>query len=169
MLPDLTKLVAGGPAVWIRQGYEILSGLPGGKKVFARLLGAAIPYTGSLGAEVIELRPGYARVGLDERRAVQNHLKSIHAIALANLAELTGNLALVYGLPDDARFIVRSLCIEYVKKARGRLTAECHIDGALTSESKEHVLSVSIRDAAGDVVAESKITTLVGPVKQRAR
>ncbi len=58
-----------------------------------------------------------------DRRAVRNHLDCVHAIALANLAELAGNVALAYSLPDDARFIVSGMEIEYVKKARGTITA----------------------------------------------
>ena len=58
-----------------------------------------------------------------DRRAVRNHLDCVHAIALANLAELAGNVALAYSLPDDARFIVSGMEIEYLKKARGMITA----------------------------------------------
>ena len=54
---------------------------------------------------------------------MRNHLDCVHAIALANLAELAGNVALVYSLPDDARFIVSGMEIEYLKKARGTITA----------------------------------------------
>src|SRR5690606_24011588 len=115
------RLRSMGPAAWIREGWQRASRVPGGRLVFSRLLGVAIPYTGSIGAEVVVLEPGYAKVQLDERRAIRNHLNSIHAIALANLGELTGNLALVSALPDDARFIVTKLAIEYKKKARGRI------------------------------------------------
>ena len=68
------------------------------------------------------LRAGYAEVVMQDKRAVRNHLDCVHAIALANLAELAGNVALAYSLPDDARFIVSGIEIEYVKKARGTIT-----------------------------------------------
>jgi uncharacterized protein (TIGR00369 family) len=158
-----------GPAAWIRFGYDTLSFLPGGKQLFGKLLGAAIPYTGSLGARVMELGSGYARVELTERRAVQNHLKSVHAIALANLAELTGNLALVYSLPKGTRFIVRSFSIDYLKKARGVLSAACRIDTPIDSEPADYELRVAITDTSGAVVAEARLLTKVGPVEQRSR
>jgi uncharacterized protein (TIGR00369 family) len=166
MLPFIGSM---GPGAWIRLGYGVLSHAPGGKRLFDTLLGVAIPYTGSIGARVLELDKGYARVELTERRAVQNHLKSVHAIALANLAELTGNLALVYSLPKGTRFIVRSFSIDYVKKARGVLQAECRIEGDIGSEPADYALDVSIKDANDELVAQARLLTKVGRVEPRQR
>lgn len=146
-------------------GYGALSRLPGGKRLFGTLLGAAIPYTGSLGARVVELGAGYAKVELSERRAVQNHLKSVHAIALANLAELTGNLALVYSLPKGTRFIVRSFSIDYLKKARGVLSAECRLATPVGRQPSDYELEVTIKDESEALVAQARLLTKVGPVE----
>ena len=108
---------------FIRESWDRLTKVPGGAALFSRLVGVAAPYTGSMGARVVELRRGFARAELPDRRRVRNHLDCIHAIALANLAELTGNVAVAYSLPDDARFIVAGMSIDYLKKARGTITA----------------------------------------------
>src|SRR5688572_27801127 len=101
---------------FIREAWDRLSVLPGGKRVFSRLIGVAAPYSGTIGAQVVELRRGFARTELADRRSVRNHIDCIHAIALANLVELTGNVAVAYTLPDDARFIVAGMTMEYLKK-----------------------------------------------------
>jgi len=164
---DLTSLLAElrarSSAEWIREGWQRLHGLPGGSRLFDRLLGLAIPYTGALGAEVVNLDSGHARVRLRDRRGVRNHLDSIHAIALANLAELTGNLALVYSMPKDGRFIVKALAIEYLKKARGDILAECRCAPIQSSERREYELTVQLSDASGTIVAQARLTTLVSP------
>ena len=152
---------------FVRLAYDRLSPLPAGHRMFSRLVGMMAPYTGTIGAEVLEVRLGYARVRLTDRRAVRNHLDCVHAIALANLAELTGNLALSYSMPDDARFIVAGMNIDYVKKARGAIVGECECVVPETSERREYPTPVTLRDAGGEIVATARLRTLVGPKKRR--
>lgn len=152
----------------VRVAWDRLRGLPGGKALFSRFVGNLAPYTGTIGAKVEELRPGYARVTMRDRRAVRNHLRSVHAVALLNLAELTGNVALAYSLPDDARFIVAGMSIEYLKKARGTLTGFCECVVPETNARQELAIEVSIRNEAGEEVARSTLRSLVGPKKGKA-
>jgi acyl-coenzyme A thioesterase PaaI-like protein len=137
--------------------------LPGGRRLFSVLLGRMVPYTGSISPRVEELRDGYARVSMADRRGLRNHLRSIHAIAVMNLAEVTGGLALNYGLPADARAILTGLSIDYFKKARGRLTAEATIEIPGTNERQEYEYETVIRDREGDEVARARARWLVGP------
>lgn len=147
----------------IREGWDRLSSLPGGKRLFSRAIGQMAPYTGSIDATIEELALGHAKVVMHERRALRNHLKSVHAIALANLAELTGNIAFMYGLPDDARFIVAGLSIDYLKKARGTITGTSSCPIPRTSTRAEYEVPVAMWDAAGDEVARATLRSLVGP------
>ena len=145
----------------IRQLWQRFLPLPGGKRVFSVLLGRMAPYTGSISPRVEELRDGYARVSMRDRRAVRNHLRSVHAIALMNLAEVTSGLALTYALPADARAILTGLSIDYLKKARGTLVAEATLDPPSTSERQEYEFESRIHDSAGDLVAVARARWLV--------
>lgn len=147
----------------IRVGWDRLESVPGGKLLYSRMVGRLAPYTGSMGAVVQELSEGYSRVTLADRRAVRNHLSCVHAVALANLVEMTGNLALGYSLPDDARFIVAGMGLDYVKKARGTITGECRTPAIDSSAKQEYQIRVTLRDEGGDVVVEGTLRTLVGP------
>jgi acyl-coenzyme A thioesterase PaaI-like protein len=166
LMPSLAHFVD-RPGNQLRDLWDWLQRLPGGNRLFSRMLGQAAPYTATMGARVVELRPGYARVTLADRRAVRNHLRSIHAVALVNLAELTGNVALAYTLPDDARFILEGLSIEYLKKARGLITGECHCPMPHTSERQSFEIPVELRNGAGELVARATLRSLVGPKRPR--
>lgn len=153
----------------IRSLWDRLSPMPGGKWIFSRVLGRIIPYTGSIRPRVEKLEPGFARIALKDTRRVRNHLNSIHAIALANLAEVTSGLAMHYDLPAELRAILTGLDIEYVKKARGLLHSEARVDLPPISENTELTVKSVIRDADGDEVATATARWLVGPRDERKR
>jgi acyl-coenzyme A thioesterase PaaI-like protein len=166
-LSGVTDLVGARRNV-VRELWDATHRLPGGRLAFSLAIGRAAPYTGSIGARVEALRRGHARVTMRDRKAVRNHLDCVHAIALANLAELTGNVALAYSLPDDARFIVAGFAIEYWKKARGTITAICDCPTPTTSDREEYCVEVAMRDEAGVEVCRAKLRSLVGPKRTRA-
>ncbi len=140
-----------------------MSRIPGGSWLFSRLISIGVPYSGSVRPQVRELRPGYARVTVTDRRRVRNHLGSGHAIALCNLGELTSGLAMLTGLPSHMRAIVTRIEIDYSKKARGRITAECEC-GQLPHEAEQEIqVTAFLRDGSGDEVSRLTAHWRVGP------
>ncbi len=163
---------AASPGTRILRQWQRLRRLPGGKAVFSILLGRQIPYTGTMGARVEELSGGRSRIRLDDRRKVRNHLGSVHAVALANLGELAGGLATITGLPPGIRGIVLRLESEYLKKARGTLTAEAEWIPPRAwppqgipleeEETEDCWVEATIRDREGDEVARVRALWRLG-------
>ena len=149
-MTQINSVVDDGP---IMTWWHRCRALPGGARLFSRLLGWFIPYTGSIGARVEELRPGYARVSLRDRRRVRNHLDSIHAIALVNLGEVATGLAVLSGLSAELRGILVGIEVEYLKKARGRIEAiaEFELPEQIGDDTRHHV-EARLRDASGETV-----------------
>ena len=152
------------PGARILAQWRRLSALPGGRWLFSTLLGWRVPYSGSVSPRVLLFGPGHARVRIVERRALRQHLGSVHAIALMNVAEMASGLAMLGALPEGMRGIVTKIRIQYFKKARGVLTAEsrCSVPPDVAPGEYDYVSEVT--DAAGDVVARATVTWILGPV-----
>lgn len=151
---------------FLRENWKRFSSKPGGKWIFSRIVGIAVPYTGSIAANVVLLEPGRGIITLKERRKVSNHLRSVHAMALANLAEMVTGLTLLNSLPDGTRGILTSMQIQYHKKARGLLMAECVCEIPENNEERELQLLGEIKNESGEVVASATTTWRIGPEKK---
>jgi len=158
-VPDKDNPIARLQRLWQR-----LQPLPGGTWLFSRILGWVIPYTGTIGANVKVLEPGFAQIHLHEHRRVRNHLHSVHALALANLGEVASGLAMLGTLPAGTRGIPTRLSTEYFKKARGHLIAESHCTPPSVTEDIDFEVFADIKDADGDVVARTTVNWRLGPV-----
>ena len=133
-----------------------------GRWLFSRAVGRFAPYTGTIGARIEKLEPGRSLVTMRDRRAVRNHLDSIHAVALANVTELTGSLAIIASMRPNTRMIPVKLETEYLKKARGTLTAEGSCEIPEPGFEGEFQGNVIIRDGGGDEVARGRVTVVIG-------
>ncbi len=149
----------------IRSVWSKVSVIPGGKTLFRHVVGQLVPYSGTISADIHELRPGFARLGMKDRRGVRNHLGSVHAIALANFCELCSGIGLLYSLPDDMRGILKSFHIDYHKKARGYLVAISEFDIPTEKITQDLIVTVKIFDNDRQLVAEAKAGWRIGPLK----
>lgn len=145
----------------VKKAWDDNRSVPNGNQVFSTLFGQLVPYSSTIEPLVVHLERGHARIQMQDRKLVRNHLSSVHAVALMNLGEMTSGLALAYSLPDDGRSILTNLSMEYLKKARGILEAECQFAVPEFPERSTHVLEVPIRDESGEVVAKATATWLV--------
>ena len=153
------------PGARVLSLWRRCAGLPLGRDLFGWLFGRQVPYSGSIGASVIELEPGHARLALRDRRAVRNHLGSIHAVALTNLGELASGLAMTTALPAGVRGIVLRIETVYTKKARGTLLCDCRVSVPDVTGDLNHEVHAEIRDAGGDIVASVRVVWRLGLVR----
>jgi acyl-CoA thioesterase len=112
----------------------------------------AEPYAGTLGLRCAEVRPGYARVGLEITPALTNLFGCAHGGAVFSLLDEAFQLACnSHGVSAYAL----NVNVTYVKGARpgDRLVAEAR-ELALTRKTATYALEV--RDAAGELIAHAQ-------------
>jgi acyl-coenzyme A thioesterase PaaI-like protein len=158
-LPQLSS-----PSAMIQKLWAKFNKLPAGNKLFSAMIGRYIPYTGSISPVVLKIENDTAAVLLKDRKAVRNHLNSIHAIALANVGEFSTGLCVISQLSESAKAILVNIEVQYLKKARGDLIAEAiyKMPENISEDSEFRVLS-NIRNVQNEVVCKVTATWRVRP------
>jgi acyl-coenzyme A thioesterase PaaI-like protein len=134
---------------------------PAGLWIFSKLVCFTAPYFSSIRPVFITLEPGYAKARIRKRRAVTNHLGTVHAIAMANLCEFVGGTLMEISISPEMRWIPRGMNIRYLGLAKTSLIAECKIENFDWREPQDVVLNVTVRDESGEIVSEAEIPMYV--------
>ena len=147
--------------------WQWFAAKPGGKWMFSRLLCLKAPYFGSIRPRFVELRPGHCEVRMRKRRAVLNHIGSVHAVAMCNMAELAGGTMTEVSIPATHRWIPKGMAVQYLKLARTDLVAVATPRAPMDwSVPGEFPVDVVVRDRQGEAVFEALITMWVAPRKE---
>lgn len=145
--------------------YRRISRWPLGHWLFTRAVCLRAPYFSSIRPRIELLEPGRCVVTFKQRRAVQNHIGTVHAIALCNAVELAAGLVTEASLPPSMRWIPKGMDVEYVAIARGRMTATARpeIAAAESDEAYELPVRVEIVDASGTAVMRARVRMWASP------
>lgn len=145
--------------------FNRLKSYPAGTWLFSRGVCAAAPYFKTIRPHVTEVRPGLVTVAMRKRRAVENHLQTVHAIAMCNMAELAGGLLTDVSVPKGARWIPSGMTVQYLAKAKTDLVATSDGSGIDWSREGSIVVPVIVRDTSGQDVFRADITMNVKHAK----
>lgn len=145
--------------------YRRMTRWPLGGWLFSRAVCFKAPYFGTIAPRITVLEPGRCEAVIRDRRAVHNHLGTVHAIALCNLAELTAGVMTDASLPAGMRWIPKGMSVQYLKKARGTLRAVATPTIALETRATGYDLpvAVDVLDAGGDKVFAAEIRMWLSP------
>lgn len=146
--------------------YQTLSRYPLGRQLFTRLICFQAPYFASISPRIESLEVGRAVISMPRKRRVQNHIGTIHAIALCNLAEMVAGTLIEVSLPPNLRWIPKGMTVRYTKKsAFPRVTATGTLPALVGEGPQDVVIPVIIKGGDGTVVLEADITMYVTPRK----
>ena len=143
--------------------WQKLAGKPFGKALFSRAICFNAPYFATISPRFEELRPGYARVSMKKRRSVTNHIGTVHAIAMCNLAELAAGTLTEVSIPASMRWLPKGMTVEYLKKSSGGIHAVATLPEVADGPGRDVPALVEIKDDAGELVCRATITMWVSP------
>ena len=147
------------------RGWQKLSGTAAGRWLFSRAVCFKAPYFGSIYPVIDQLEPGRAVAHIKKRRAVTNHIGTVHAIAMANLCELVAGTLTEVSIPRSMRWIPRGMNISYLAKAATGVTATGTFPAIVEGKTQDVLVPVEVVDETGTVVVHADITMYVSPRK----
>lgn len=151
-------------AAWRRLGRSAA-----GRMLFARLVTWRAPYFASIAPRIEVLVPGRCVARIAHRRRVTNHLGTVHAIALCNLAELVAGLGTDASVPASMRWIPKGMRVAYLAKAKGTMRGTATIPAIDEARGAHEIeVPVAIEDPSGTRVFEAQVTMWVSPRRRSA-
>ncbi len=138
--------------------FNRLKTIPGGTRLFTLGVCHKAAYFSSISPHVEELQPGFACVSIRKQRKVTNHLGTVHAIAMCNMAELAGGLMTEVSIPKGARWIPVGMSVKYLKKANTDLVAKALGEDIPWSTEGNVDVPVEVTDTSSNVVFSAVIT-----------
>ena len=147
--------------------YRRITRWPAGHWLFSRGVCWQAPYFASIAPRIGVLEPGRCEATIRHRRKVTNHLGTVHAIALCNLAEFAGGLVTDATIPASMRWIPKGMQVEYLGKANGTMHAVATLDIPAVESATGYELPVTVvvTDPQQAPVFRARIAMWVSPRK----
>lgn len=113
-----------------------------------------VKLVGTAKVEVLKLTKEESQFRIQNRKKVQNHIGTIHAAAMALIAETATGMVVGMNVPDDKYLVIKTLKVDFLKRAVGSLTATAKLSEAqrlaILNEDKGEVdVAVSVIDQEG--------------------
>lgn len=148
--------------------YQKFQQYPLGNYLFSRLVCFKAPYFGTVSPQLQSMEPGRAVVTFKRRRGVQNHIGTVHVIAICNALEMAMGMVAEATIPPHLRWLPKAMSVSYPAKSTTRvITAVATVDpAAFVADSEVAITVVATRDD-GTVVVTGTITLWVTAKPQR--
>ena len=144
--------------------WERFLGLPGGRWLFSRLVCFKAPYFATIRPLIRVLQPERCEVYVRKRRGVLNHIGTVHAIAMCNMAELAAGTMTEVTIPPTHRWIPKGMTVNYLAKATTDLRAVATPASTPNMEAPgDYTVAVDVRDDKDRAVFSATVTMWISP------
>ena len=128
-----------------------------GRGAFSLAFGLKAPYFLTIQPTLVELRPNHAAVRIRKWWGVQNHIGTVHVIAVANGLEMAMGALAEATIPPHLRWIPKGMELEYLALADSTITATADTDPADWTGPGEIAVRVQATRTDGTAVVRGVI------------
>lgn len=148
--------------------YNKAMKLPAGRKMFSLIFSRKAPYFSTISPRIDELRPNFCQVSFKKRKAVENHIQTVHVIAICNALECAMGAMAESSVPKHLRWIPKGMDLDYTAKATSDIIATAEAKPEDWQPGNLPVTVKAMRDD-GTVVVEGTIHLWISekPAKNR--
>ncbi|ENX32533.1 hypothetical protein F889_03515 [Acinetobacter colistiniresistens] len=123
--------------------------------LWSKAFGRVVPMVGTANIRYLEVDKDHVTVRIENQRNMQNHIKGVHAAAMALLGETATGFLTGLHVPDDRILLIKSLHVDYLKVAQGGLTATATLSAEqqqfiADNEKGELLIPVTVIDDSGN-------------------
>jgi acyl-coenzyme A thioesterase PaaI-like protein len=147
----------------VQTTYNVLSKLPQGRAVFARIVSLQAPYFASIHPRYKEIGPHRAVVEVPKRRSVLNHIGTVHAIAVCNGLEAAMGMLAEATTPKGHRWLPKAMEVRYLAKSTSDITCIAETTESDWDTLPDIPVKVTARRDDGTIVVEGTIWIYVTP------
>lgn len=142
--------------------------LPAGVRttILSKAFGKIVPYVGTTGVYYETVEPNKVVVSLNNNKAVQNHIGSVHAVAVTLLAETATGFILGINLPADRVLLIKSYAVNFYRPLKkGQIAAIATLTDEqrltiLDTPKGEMVIPCVIKDRESDSDRDSIVVEM---------
>ena len=129
-----------------------------GPESFGNMVCQQAPYFSTIQPDLVDLKPKFAEARVPFRKEITNHLGTVHAIAMCNLAELVAVLMTDASIPSNGKWIPQAMSVKYLAKAKTALRAVSNGQEIDWDTTGEKTVPVEVFDEDGQLVFTAEIT-----------
>ncbi|APR71351.1 DUF4442 domain-containing protein [Acinetobacter haemolyticus] len=123
--------------------------------LWSKAFGRVVPMVGTANIRYLEVDKDHVTVRIENQRNMQNHIKGVHAAAMALLAETATGFLTGLHVPDNRILLIKSLHVDYLKVAQGGLVATATLSAdqqkfIADNEKGELLIPVTVIDDSGN-------------------
>lgn len=122
--------------------------------VLSKAFGRIVPFVGTAGIVYESVKANKVVVSIANKRSVQNHIKGVHAVAMALIAETATGFVTALNLPSNRVLLIKSMQIDYKKIAKGSMKATAFLNDEqrqfmANSDNGEMSIPIKVTDETG--------------------